>query len=126
MAYRKTHCKWGHELSGDNLILYQPSGLISKFERRICKACRLRRAKEQQERLKAGIKPGPRGAPRTEVCPQGHPKTMENLVISYAKRVRGRGEEYWYPVRICKACQTASTKRRREAAKKEKSDGTTS
>lgn len=124
MAYRKEVCKWGHPLEGDNLILYTPQGLISKFERRICRACRQRRTKEQHEREKTGEPKRSRGAPKTAFCPKGHPKTMENLIISYAKRIRGRGEEYWYPVRICRQCQKANTQRIRAAKKEAKNNGT--
>ena len=42
---RKTHCKHGHPLSGDNLIVTQ--------RQRFCRACRHRRHEEYQARKKA-------------------------------------------------------------------------
>ena len=122
---KKTHCPQGHPYAGDNLIIYRPSGLESKFERRVCRACKLAQSRAQYERKALGIAPGPRGRPRTAHCPKGHEKSMENLVISYSKRVRGRGEEYWYPVHICKKCQTENTQRIRAAKKEAKENGPT-
>jgi len=42
---RKTHCKHGHPLSGDNLIVTK--------KQRVCRACRHRRHKEYQARKQA-------------------------------------------------------------------------
>ena len=121
---KKTHCPKGHAYEGDNVAVYKPQGLIDKFAYRVCKTCSRERAKEQQARIKAGIPPGPRGRPKTDVCPRGHPKTMENLRISYTKKYSSSGEEYWYPVRYCRVCQTESSKRQRAAKKEVKQNGT--
>ena len=123
-AEKKTHCKHGHPYEGENIGTYKAVGLTEKFRYRYCKTCTRERAKEQRERQKAGIPPGPRGRPVTDVCPQGHPKTLENLMISYTKKYRKWGEEYWYPVKYCKICHRASRKRTMERQKEAKRNGT--
>ena len=49
----KTHCKSGHELSGDNLIVYPPSKTHPNGMRR-CRECANRWAREWRERQKKG------------------------------------------------------------------------
>lgn len=121
---KKTHCPKGHPYEGDNVAIYKPQGLVDKFSYRVCKTCSRERAKAQQERKKAGIPPGPRGRPKTTVCPQGHPKTMENLRVSYTKKYRKWGEEYWYPVHYCRLCHEESRKRTRAKQKEARENGT--
>jgi hypothetical protein len=121
---KKTHCPKGHPYEGDNVAVYKTQGLTEKFAYRVCKTCSRERAKEQQARKKAGIPPGPRGRPVTDVCPQGHSKTLENLLISYTKKYRKGGEEYWYPVKYCKLCHRESRKRTMARQKEAKQNGT--
>lgn len=48
----KTHCKYGHELSGDNLVTYYlPDGRTM----RVCRACRNRRNAERRAREKSPL-----------------------------------------------------------------------
>lgn len=71
---RRTECKWGHSLSGDNLYV-EPSG------RRRCKTCMARRGAEWKEKVNYGQ--GGAGTRkfrrknRTE-CINGHPATEAN------------------------------------------------
>ncbi len=71
----KTHCPYGHPLSGEN-VRYDTRGFRS------CGACRRRRrkAKYQQEKLAAAQPPKPRRL--KEFCPHGHPFAGDNLYIS--------------------------------------------
>lgn len=46
---RKTHCKHGHELSGENLIIYVYKGIKHRY----CKICN--RAKVKRHRLKQEV-----------------------------------------------------------------------
>ncbi len=46
---KKTHCKWGHRLSDDNIYTHPQRGS------RDCKICRKRRCKEFFERQKVGV-----------------------------------------------------------------------
>lgn len=44
---RKTHCKWGHEFSGDNLVATE--------RQRSCRACARRRNAEYQDRKRGAL-----------------------------------------------------------------------
>lgn len=81
-----THCKRGHELSGDNLQK-------SASGKRTCLACR----RERQSLYRAGKRVVPVGQ-----CPNGHQMTPENRYTNGTGRTR------------CKPC--ASEKSRREVA----------
>ena len=47
---RKTHCKYGHPLSGDNLIVHQAQHGI-----RACRTCQRNRENERRAALKASL-----------------------------------------------------------------------
>jgi len=65
MAQARTHCVWGHLLSGDNLTI---SG-----DRRVCRACNTRRQRElHAKRLAVGAKPPPDAR-----CKYGHPYDVD-------------------------------------------------
>lgn len=104
---RKTHCKNGHELSGDNL---RESGLA--FGLRQCKACSLQQGKEQMERRKRGEvqkSPNHHNSKKTH-CKNGHELTEDNLVVNKWK----------LGLRVCLICYRAAVKRcdeKRRAAK---------
>lgn len=87
---RKTHCKNGHPLSGDNLCIHlRRSGRV----RRQCIACRREYGKLQHRRTYN--KKQPANGEKTH-CKRGHPLSGDNLRIYY----RGTAEN-----RICRACE---------------------
>lgn len=91
---RKTHCKRGHPLSGDNLY-------IDATGRRHCRECR--RAWGRAAAVREGRKPA--NHLRTH-CPQGHPYEGDNLYVDPSGR------------RNCRACQREKTRRRYVAKSK--------
>lgn len=81
----KTHCKFGHPLSGDNLFVDKRTG------QRVCRECRLARKRKfnskfpkkppNRDGLKlGGIANGKRQRSKTH-CPAGHPYSGDNLMI---------------------------------------------
>jgi hypothetical protein len=66
---RKTHCKYGHPLSGPNVRI--------TAKRRECRACHARREAERRKRLRESQ------PPRTErtICGKGHPLDDANAYI---------------------------------------------
>jgi hypothetical protein len=102
----KTHCKYGHPLSGDNIIISKWNG------QRVCLACRLARKRQYNSRLpKKGLNleglklgaaaNGKRQRAKTH-CPHGHPYSGDNLFISNmgyrecreCKRLRAAAKRY--------------------------------
>ena len=92
---RKTHCKRGHPLSGQNLVI-KGHGAQPKY--RACRICL--RSTEKARRHANGEWQG--NLPNTERthCPQGHPYSGGNLVVE-----RGR--------RLCRECRRAKAQRYR-------------
>lgn len=89
---RKTECKRGHALSGENLYAWKGH--------RVCRACQLQRAHSAAARAT----PHPRD--RTH-CPQGHEYAGENLIVARDGR------------RNCRTCHREKMRRqyaRRKAA----------
>lgn len=81
----KTHCKNGHELSGDNLYVIPSTG------GRQCKTCSRERLREFKRAKRAGAEVGVPNAAKTH-CRHGHEYTPDNT------RIDARGG------RICRAC----------------------
>ena len=81
---KRTHCKRGHPLRGDNLYV-SPRGTRS------CKACR--KASKAAYRLKKGHVP----VDPTR-CRKGHPFDAENTVVKKSGQ------------RMCRTCMTATAK----------------
>lgn len=105
---RKTHCKRGHELTGDNLI--------ERRDGRECRACSAMRIRSWQRLNPRAPKFGPRRrAPEKSVCKHGHQLSGENL---YVHPKTGR--------RRCKACHArrqATIDARRRAERQGKNNG---
>lgn len=102
---RKTHCKHGHLLEGDNL--YAPRLALGH---RVCNAClhaKHVRVTEKRRALKALEPP----KPLRTYCDEGHPLTDEN-VLAYELRKFGQ--------RICRLC----IRSRERARRKEKAEAT--
>lgn len=83
----KTHCKRGHELSGDNVRVDRRGG-------RACRAC----AREKYHAKKAQQPPAPPRRLRAE-CSKGHPFDSENTLIESDGRRR------------CRACRVLGRQR---------------
>lgn len=85
----KTHCKYGHELSGYNIRLYlDPNGK----EKRVCRACYERNkqalmVKGKEERRIARAARGLKPINKAE-CRQGHPLYGDNLKIVFDSKGR--------------------------------------
>ena len=90
----KTHCRFGHPYSGDNLSV-RPNG------KRVCKAC----AREQQARYREARRAAapPKVKPPRETCKHGHPWT---------KFVIQRGGK-----QVCAECERDKVRRHRAKVK---------
>lgn len=95
---RKTHCRWGHEFTGENTSLLV-SGTRTK---RRCRKCRYRRKNEARSAIRAAARAVRLPKPRPTHCRYGHPYAGENLYV-----VPGTGA--WQ----CKTCGRASEERRK-------------
>jgi hypothetical protein len=95
--HKRTHCKYGHPLSGDNLYVAALTGARS------CQICRTRRGNEREERARAerAANPKKRGSPFQTVCARGHPMDDDNAYVipktgkrrcKTCRRMRDRGE----------------------------------
>lgn len=68
MAAARTHCKWGHPLSGENLRIDPKTG------GRVCRACNKQRQRDfHARRLKEGVTPAPDAR-----CKYGHPYEVDS------------------------------------------------
>ncbi len=102
-----THCKRGHELSGDNLL---------KGVGRICKACTTYREKQRAEEIRNGATPRTKNG---ELCVNGH-RYSDNPIAPSANGCRRCGacvkaaaarmrHKYKELRRHAKECQTLAT-----------------
>jgi hypothetical protein len=100
----KTHCPYGHPLSGEN-VRYNTRG------ERFCGECRRRRRrkKHQEERALHPLPP----RPFKEACPQGHPLSGDNLSLS------PKGTRH---CRACRREQIAAFNERKKAVSHGKGD----
>lgn len=90
---KKTHCKYGHELTEDNIYL-------DSVNRRHCKVCQ--RERQQEHRDKRGLK-GYANSRKTH-CAKGHEYTKENTAY---------GTRNGSPYRICKECSRLNGRNQR-------------
>lgn len=74
----KTHCKYGHELSGDNVIAV-PTG-------RQCRTCAKRRSRESEERRTARRRAARVERPPRTHCVNGHELTPDNIDTPESRR----------------------------------------
>lgn len=96
---KKTHCKHGHPLSGDNV--YTPPG---KPTWRVCRECQKRARAEHYRRLRAGYydQPNPDQQRRRKThCKHGHEFTKENTYHP----------PYYPGRRICRTCAREASRR---------------
>lgn len=97
---RKTHCKRGHLLQGENVYY------IPKTNGNVWRACNVCKA----ERGKTATYKGTKGSvPLTDHCSKGHPRTEANTRLWVNKR--------GFPFRICRVCARLNN-RKLKAAKK--------
>lgn len=94
--YHKTHCKYGHELTGENVVL-------TARGYRNCRMCK-NIAGEKARRAK-GQRPTGTFSQQHTHCRQGHPFSEDNLLWSFDKR-----RQQWS--RRCAICSKAREKRR--------------
>lgn len=106
----KTHCKYGHPLSGDNLYIVQITG------QRVCLACKTNRKRQYNARIPkkppnraglalGGLANGKRQRAKTH-CPHGHPYNEKNGFIEKATGYRG-----------CRECHRLRSARARQEAR---------
>jgi hypothetical protein len=95
---RKTHCKHGHPLSGDNLRVEPMRG-------RGCRACGLISSRNSRKRKLAGLsgsRPNNGSYNRSKTtCKHGHPFSGDNLIIVCGQRTcricnNARALKYYY------------------------------
>jgi hypothetical protein len=85
---QRWHCSRGHELTGDNVF-------VTAEGYRLCRTCRTL-DNARRWRLYVESRPAPRGSKFATHCPQGHPKTPENIYTAPSG---------YRQCRICRAAQ---------------------
>jgi hypothetical protein len=111
---RKTHCKYGHELTAAcvyyGLVKYKlASGEMRTAISRYCKECHIARQDKSMTKLRKGAPKRPLGRPPSDRCSRGHLKTDENVYIS-----KRRDKDGNFAVAIqCAICRLEGDRRRR-------------